>query len=116
MVFEERRIEVGGLPTRYLEAGAGELLVVLHALGESAFDWRWVLGRRLGRTGVDPDAQGCPDGSGGPGAAGVAVAPEGLGRVCRAHPWWTKIPHAEPTQCPSQKANLAALGLALGYF
>ena len=43
MVFEERRIEVGGLPTRYLEAGAGEPLVLLHALGESASDWRWVL-------------------------------------------------------------------------
>ena len=43
MVIEERRIEVGGLPTRYLEAGAGEPLVLLHALGESASDWRWVL-------------------------------------------------------------------------
>ncbi|MDQ5811645.1 MAG: alpha/beta fold hydrolase, partial [Actinomycetota bacterium] len=43
MVFEERRIEVGGLPIRYLEAGAGEPLVLLHALGESASDWRWVL-------------------------------------------------------------------------
>ena len=43
MVVEERRIEVGGLPTRYLEAGAGEPLVLLHALGESALDWRWVL-------------------------------------------------------------------------
>jgi 2-hydroxy-6-oxonona-2,4-dienedioate hydrolase len=43
VVIEERRIEVGGLPTRYLEAGAGEPLVLLHALGESAFDWRWVL-------------------------------------------------------------------------
>jgi pimeloyl-ACP methyl ester carboxylesterase len=42
VVIEERRIEVGGLPTRYLEAGAGEPLVLLHALGESAFDWRWV--------------------------------------------------------------------------
>src|ERR671911_319451 len=43
VVVEERRIEVGGLSTRYLEAGAGEPLVLLHALGESAFDWRWVL-------------------------------------------------------------------------
>jgi pimeloyl-ACP methyl ester carboxylesterase len=43
VVIEERRIEVGGLPTRYLEAGAGETLVLLHALGESAFDWWWVL-------------------------------------------------------------------------
>jgi len=32
VVVEERRIEVGGLSTRYLEAGAGEPLVLLHAL------------------------------------------------------------------------------------
>ncbi len=43
VAFEERSIEVGGLPTRYLEAGAGEPLVLLHALGESALDWRWVI-------------------------------------------------------------------------
>jgi pimeloyl-ACP methyl ester carboxylesterase len=43
VVVEERRIEVGGLPTRYLEAGTGPPPVLLHALGESAFDWRWVL-------------------------------------------------------------------------
>jgi 2-hydroxy-6-oxonona-2,4-dienedioate hydrolase len=42
-VVEERRIEVDGLPTRYLEAGEGPPLVLLHALGESALDWRWVL-------------------------------------------------------------------------
>ena len=49
MVVEKRRIEVGGLSTRYLEAGNGPPLVLLHALGESAFDWRWVL-RALART------------------------------------------------------------------
>jgi pimeloyl-ACP methyl ester carboxylesterase len=43
LAVEERRIEVGGLPTRYLEAGTGEPLVLLHALGESTSDWRWVL-------------------------------------------------------------------------
>ncbi len=43
MTVEERRIEVGGLPTRYLQAGSGEPLVLLHALGESALDWRWVM-------------------------------------------------------------------------
>lgn len=42
-MVEERRIEVDGLPTRYLEAGEGPPLVLLHALGESALDWRWVL-------------------------------------------------------------------------
>jgi 2-hydroxy-6-oxonona-2,4-dienedioate hydrolase len=42
-VIEERRIQVDGLPIRYLEAGEGPPLVLLHALGESALDWRWVL-------------------------------------------------------------------------
>jgi pimeloyl-ACP methyl ester carboxylesterase len=40
---EERRVEVQGLPTRYLAAGEGPPLVLLHALAESALDWRWVL-------------------------------------------------------------------------
>ena len=43
MNVEERRVEVQGLPTRYLAAGEGPPLVLLHALGESALDWRWVL-------------------------------------------------------------------------
>lgn len=42
-MVEERRIEVDGLSTRYLEAGEGPPLVLLHALGESALNWRWVL-------------------------------------------------------------------------
>ena len=43
MIIEEQRIEVEGLTTRYLVAGEGPPLLLLHALGESAFDWRWVL-------------------------------------------------------------------------
>ena len=35
---EERKIEVDGLPTRYLMAGEGPPLLLLHALGESALD------------------------------------------------------------------------------
>ena len=42
-MVEERRIEVDGLPIRYLEAGEGPPLVLLHALGESALDWHWVI-------------------------------------------------------------------------
>jgi len=41
--FEVRNIEVKGLPTRYLTAGAGPPLVMLHGAGDSALDWRWVL-------------------------------------------------------------------------
>ncbi len=43
MAVEEQRIEVDGLPTRYLTAGEGPPLVLLHALGESVLDWQWVL-------------------------------------------------------------------------
>src|ERR671916_726412 len=43
MIVEERNIGVGGLPIHYLAAGEGPPLVLLHALGESALDWRWVL-------------------------------------------------------------------------
>ena len=31
---------VGGLPTRYLAAGEGPPVVLVHGVGESAFDWR----------------------------------------------------------------------------
>jgi 2-hydroxy-6-oxonona-2,4-dienedioate hydrolase len=43
MIVDERNIDVGGLPIHYLAAGEGPPLVLLHALGESALDWRWVL-------------------------------------------------------------------------
>ncbi len=43
MAVEERKIEVDGLLTRYLTAGEGAPLVLLHALGESVLDWQWVL-------------------------------------------------------------------------
>ena len=43
MIVEEQNIDVGGLPIHYLAAGEGPPLVLLHALGESALDWRWVL-------------------------------------------------------------------------
>src|ERR671916_1560084 len=43
VIIEERNINVDGLPVRYLAGGEGSPLVLLHALGESALDWRWVL-------------------------------------------------------------------------
>lgn len=43
MVIEEKKIEVGGLSVRHLTVGEGPPLVLLHALGESALDWRWVM-------------------------------------------------------------------------
>ena len=43
MVVEERKTEADGLLIRYLTAGEGPPLLLLHALGESALDWRWIL-------------------------------------------------------------------------
>ena len=44
MNFEERHIDVGGLPTRYLSAGTtGPPLVLLHGVGDNALDWHWVM-------------------------------------------------------------------------
>jgi 2-hydroxy-6-oxonona-2,4-dienedioate hydrolase len=43
VTVDEQRINVNGLPVRHLVAGEGTPLVLLHALGESALDWRWVL-------------------------------------------------------------------------
>jgi pimeloyl-ACP methyl ester carboxylesterase len=40
---EKRKIEVEGLPANYLVAGEGLPLLVLHAVEESSFDWRWVM-------------------------------------------------------------------------
>jgi hypothetical protein len=39
----EHTINVGGLSVRYVTAGAGNSLVLLHGLGDSATDWRWVM-------------------------------------------------------------------------
>ena len=41
--MEERSIDVGGLPTRYLTAGEGPPLVLLHGVGDNALDWAWVV-------------------------------------------------------------------------
>jgi len=38
VVVEEREIEVEGLPTRYLTAGEGSPLLLLHGVGDNALD------------------------------------------------------------------------------
>ncbi len=44
MNFEERHIDVSGMPTRYLTAGTtGPPLVLLHGVGDNALDWQWVM-------------------------------------------------------------------------
>src|ERR671929_1807161 len=43
MVVQEQEIEVQGVLTRYLTAGEGAPLVLLHGVGDNALDWRWVM-------------------------------------------------------------------------
>jgi len=43
MNIEERHIDVEGYRVRYLTAGEGPSLVLLHGVGDNAFDWRWVM-------------------------------------------------------------------------
>ena len=43
--FDEEQVEVGGVPTRFLVAGKGRPMVLLHADGDNRLDWRWVLAR-----------------------------------------------------------------------
>jgi 2-hydroxy-6-oxonona-2,4-dienedioate hydrolase len=44
VLAEEQSTEVGGMPTRYLTAGTtGPPLLLLHGVGDNAFDWRWVM-------------------------------------------------------------------------
>jgi pimeloyl-ACP methyl ester carboxylesterase len=42
MVVQEREIEVEGVLTRFLTAGEGAPLVLLHGVGDNALDWPWV--------------------------------------------------------------------------
>jgi pimeloyl-ACP methyl ester carboxylesterase len=43
VVVEEQNIDVDGLPIRYLTAGTGPPLVLLHGAGDNALDWQWVM-------------------------------------------------------------------------
>lgn len=62
VVVEQRSIQVEGLPIRYLSAGEGPPMVLLHGAGDNALDWRWVL-PVLSRTHrvYAPDLPGSPD-------------------------------------------------------
>ena len=43
MHIEEHFIDVLGFRTRYLTAGSGPVVILLHATGESAADWQWII-------------------------------------------------------------------------
>jgi len=62
VVVEEQKIEVDGLPTRYLTTGTGPPLVLLHGAGDNALDWRWVMPALAATHRVyAPDLPGSPD-------------------------------------------------------
>jgi 4,5:9,10-diseco-3-hydroxy-5,9,17-trioxoandrosta-1(10),2-diene-4-oate hydrolase len=62
VAVDERNIEVDGLPIRYLTAGAGPPLVLLHGAGDNALDWRWVMPTLAATHRVyAPDLPGSPD-------------------------------------------------------
>ena len=60
--IETQTVEVDGLPIRYLTAGEGPPLMLLHGAGDNALDWQWVL-PDLGATHriYAPDLPGSPD-------------------------------------------------------
>ncbi len=62
MAVEAKSVEVGGLPIRYLAAGEGPPLVLLHGAGDNALDWRWVMPSMAATHRVyAPDLPGSPD-------------------------------------------------------
>src|SRR3712207_6114013 len=62
MAVKKRDVEVEGLPIRYLTAGTGPPLVLLHGAGDNALDWRWVMPDLAAPHRVyAPDLPGSPD-------------------------------------------------------
>lgn len=58
-------MEIDGSSVRYPAAGEGPPLVLLHAFGESALDWRWVMPALARRRSVyAPDLLGPQSGDG----------------------------------------------------
>jgi alpha-beta hydrolase superfamily lysophospholipase len=43
VAVEAQTVEIDGLPIRYLAAGEGPPLVLLHGAGDNSLDWRWVI-------------------------------------------------------------------------
>ena len=59
---EAQNVEIDGLPIRYLAAGEGLPLVLLHGAGDNSLDWRWVIPDLAATHRVyAPDLPGSPD-------------------------------------------------------
>ena len=60
--LEAQNVEIDGLPIRYLAAGEGPPVVLLHGAGDNALDWRWVMPTLAATHRVyAPDLPGSPD-------------------------------------------------------
>ncbi len=62
MAVEEQTVEIDGLSIRYLIAGEGPPMVLLHGAGDNALDWKWVMPDLAATHRVyAPDLPGSPD-------------------------------------------------------
>ncbi|MDQ5818677.1 MAG: alpha/beta fold hydrolase [Actinomycetota bacterium] len=62
VAVDAQSVEIDGLPIRYLSAGEGPPLVLLHGAGDNSLDWRWVLPALARKHRVyAPDLPGSPD-------------------------------------------------------
>src|ERR671917_2151477 len=62
VTVEERSVAVDGLPIRYLAAGEGPPLILLHGAGDNSLDWQWVMPTLAATHRVyAPDLPGSPD-------------------------------------------------------
>jgi pimeloyl-ACP methyl ester carboxylesterase len=62
VAVEEHNVEIDGLPIRYLTAGEGPPMVLLHGAGDNALDWQWVMPTLAATHQVyAPDLPGSPD-------------------------------------------------------
>jgi pimeloyl-ACP methyl ester carboxylesterase len=43
VTVEERNVEIDGMPIRYLTAGDGPPLMLLHGADDNALEWHWVM-------------------------------------------------------------------------
>jgi pimeloyl-ACP methyl ester carboxylesterase len=62
VAVEEHNVEINGLPIRYLTAGEGPPMVLLHGAGDNALDWQWIMLTLAATHQVyAPDLPGSPD-------------------------------------------------------
>src|ERR687884_790880 len=62
VTVEKQEVEIDSLPIRYLIAGEGPPMVLLHGAGDNALDWKWVMPDLAATHQVyAPDLPGSPD-------------------------------------------------------